>query len=353
MRNVKSKTALFALILTFTIAWGCGGPLPAKFEVSNFTISPDSVEPYEVVNISADVTNTGGVEGTYVANLSIEGVIVDTESVTLGADETAGVTFFHTPEEAGEYVIAIGEVSGTLVVNAPRPGEYWTIPYIVTNSSLRQVMSMQGAPPTEYQFELPEGTGMELQISKTVVNGSRDVFIEASSFQSDPILLEDVMLGVDTEIVWGLEEDAWGVLYVEDGIGDVDVSSESTLHAVPPTTYTIGDGAPDPAGSLLIFMKMDIAFTSMGFSSTLPVESYCTTGHNYNHITAADKGIHDSEIEAYGEPYAEDGGPAPYVGTPGKLAVVGAIIDRTFIVVEVDVQFVAEMEVAPAGWEQE
>jgi len=353
MKNIKSKTALFALTLTFTMVCGCGGPLPAEFEVSNLTISPGSVEPYETVTITAEVANTGGMEGNYTANLSVDGAIVETKDITLEADGTEVMSFSHTPEEAGEYTVAIGESSDVLTVTAPPKGEYWTVDYVITRSEMRQVMSMSGAPPTEYSFELPAGTGMELRINKTAVNGSRDVFIKASSFQPDPITLEDVVPGVDTEIVWWLEEDARGVLYVEDGIGDVDISSESTSSTSPPTVYDIGDGAPDAAGSLLVPMKTEVAFTALGISSNLPIESYCTTGLNHNRITAPGKGIDGAEIEASGEPYARDGGPAPYVGTPGKLVVVGAIIDRTFIAVKVDIQFVAEMEVAPAGWEQD
>ena len=327
--------------------------MPAEFEVSKLDISPDNVEPYEAVTVTAEVTNIGGMEGTYVANLSIDNVIVEARGVTLEADETEGVSFSHTPDEAGKYTISIAELSDVLTVTAPPVGEYWTIQYVITSSEMRQVMSMSGAPPTEYSFELPPGTGMELRISKAVVNGSRDVFIKASSFEPDPITLEDVVPGIDTEIVWGLEEDAHGVLYVEDGIGDVDIASESTSGTVPPTVYTIGDGTPDAAGSCVLPMKMEVAFTSLGISSTLPIDSYCTTGDNYNRISAPGKGIDGSEIEANGEPYARDGGPAPYVGTPGKLVVVGAIIDRTFMVVKVDIQFVAEMEVTPVGWEQE
>jgi hypothetical protein len=353
MISIRPKRALIALTLTFTMVCGCGGPLPAEFEVSNLTISPGNVEPYEAVTITAEVTNIGGLEGTCAANLSIDGLIVEVKDVTLEADEAEVISFSHTPEEAGEYTISIGELSDVLTVTAPPPGEYWTIQYVITSSEMRQVMSMSGAPPTEYSFELPPGTGMELRISKTIVNGSRDVFIKASSFEPDPITLEDVVPGIDTEIVWRLEEDAHGVLYVEDGIGDVDISSESTSGASPPTTYIIGDGMSDVAGSLLIPMKTEVAFTSLGISSTLPIDSYCTTGSNYNRITAPGKGIDGAEIEASGEHYARDGGPAPYVGTPGKLVVVGAIIDRTFMVVKVDIQFITEMEVAPAGWEQD
>jgi hypothetical protein len=293
-------------------------------------------------------------EGNYTANLSIDGVIVDAKAVTLEVEETAGVTFSHTPEEAGEYTLAIGDVDGTLVVNAPRPGEYWTIPYIVTNSTIRQLMSLQGAPPKEYSCELPQGTGMELQVSKTIVNGSRELFIEGTSFKSDPMLLENIVPNIDTEIVWGLEDDAHGVLYVEDEIGDVDISSESTAGTVPPTVYTVGDGTPDPSGSCYIHMQMEIAFDSMGMASTMPVDAYCTTGRNYNHISSPEKGIHDSEMEVYGEPYARDGGPAPYVGTPAKLVVVGSLIDQVFFgFFKVDVQFESAMEVAPVDWEQE
>ena len=145
MRDIKSKMALFALILTFTMVCGCGRPLPTEFEVSNLTISPESVEPYETVTIKAEVANVGGLEGTYAANLSIDSVIVEAKDITLEPDETEAVSFSHVPEEAGEYTISIGESSGVLTVTAPPKGEYWTVDYVITGSRMRQVMSMSGA----------------------------------------------------------------------------------------------------------------------------------------------------------------------------------------------------------------
>jgi hypothetical protein len=340
-----------ATSLTIGVTIAACNPTPADFEVSNLTISPGAVEVYEEVTISADVTNIGGLEGSYMANLSINGTILNTEEVTLAPGETKGVTFNHTPETKGQYTVMVGEASSSLVVTEPPPGQWWVIPCVVTASSISQRMSFIPGSISEYSFKLPEGTGMEIQISKTIANGSREVFLGAAGFRSDPMVLEDVIPGIDSEIVWALEGDALGTLYIEDDVGDVDISAETKPNVKPQTTYTFGDSIPDPAGSWLIHMPMVVEFESLGISDVWPMDVYCTTGHNYNHITFPSDIIDGSEVEGDGTPCASDGGIVPFVGTPFKIVVTGAILDRAVMGVRVDVQFVGEMEVTPIGWE--
>ena len=346
----KNLKILVMLLITITIS-SCA-PAPAEFEVTNLTISPTNVEVYNEVNISANITNIGGLEGYYTANLSINGTVLDNTLVTLAPGETKGVTFNHTPETKGDFTISIGEASVNLLVAEPPPGQWWVIPCVVTASNISQRMSFMPGSIQEYSFELPEGTSMEIQVSQTVSNGSREVFLGAAGFRSDKMLLEDVVFGIDSEIVWALEDDATGMLYVEDGAGDVDIFTETCKGSKPQSTHTFGDGTPDPAGSWLVHMPMAVEFESMGITSIWPMDVYCTTGYNYNHITFPGDIIDDSEVEAEGTPCGRDGGIVPFVGTPFKVIVTGAILDRHVMGVRVDVQFVGEMEVTPVDWGQ-
>jgi len=349
----RRTTLKIFIMLLITITISSCAPAPAEFEVTNLTISPNAVEVYNGVIISADVTNIGGLEGSYTANLSINGTILDTAVVTLAPGETTGVTFNHMPETKGQFTISIGEASGNLLVTEPPPGQWWVIPYVVTASNISQRMSFMPGSIQEYSYELPEGTPMEIQISQTVANGSREVFIGAAGFRSDEILLEGVAAGIDAKIVWALDEDATGTLYVEDGTGDVDVFTETSEEADSQSTHTFGDGTPDSAGSWLMHMSLAVEFETLGITSILPMDVYFTTGYNYNHITFPGDIIDGSEVEGEGVPCNRDGGIVPFVGTPFKIVVTGAILDRRVMGVRTDIQFVGEIEIAPADWGQE
>ena len=54
---------------------------PAAFAVTDLTISPPTADPGESATISAQVTNTGGVEGTYAVSLEIESQVDTIEAV--------------------------------------------------------------------------------------------------------------------------------------------------------------------------------------------------------------------------------------------------------------------------------
>ncbi|MFC1862163.1 MBL fold metallo-hydrolase [Chloroflexota bacterium] len=91
-------------------------PTPAKFAVSNLSISPDDVEPGRTVTVSATITNSGGSSGSYTAILKINGSQVETKSVTLNEGESQVVSFSVVKASTGNYAVELGGLAGIFTV---------------------------------------------------------------------------------------------------------------------------------------------------------------------------------------------------------------------------------------------
>jgi S-layer protein (TIGR01567 family) len=85
--------------------------LAANFEFSNLRITPLDVEEGEEATFSVDVTNTGTAAGEYTADLKVNGTVVDSQTVSLGMDESQTIEFKHTEEEPGVYTAEVGDLS--------------------------------------------------------------------------------------------------------------------------------------------------------------------------------------------------------------------------------------------------
>ncbi|MCD6480522.1 PKD domain-containing protein [Candidatus Bathyarchaeota archaeon] len=94
-------------------------PAPAAFELSDLSISPTEVLVGRDVSISVKVTNVGGQAGSYMVTLKIEGVTVDTETVTLDAGESTTVTFTVRKMIAGTYSVEVDGLKGSFKVKTP------------------------------------------------------------------------------------------------------------------------------------------------------------------------------------------------------------------------------------------
>jgi hypothetical protein len=93
--------------------------LTATFVLQNLIINPTQAKVGDVVRISVSVMNTGSAEGTYTAELRINGVLTGTQTVTLQAGWSHMVTFYFTPESDGTYSVEIGGLTGSLSVVTP------------------------------------------------------------------------------------------------------------------------------------------------------------------------------------------------------------------------------------------
>jgi len=145
---------------------------------------------------------------------------------------------------------------------------YWEVDYnIVTGSYLVLNYSAAGITPVKKTMpaDTSDGCHLTLWVSKTEVDGTREVILKAAEWVYPEFTVESIMTGIDMDLILGVDHDTVGTLYVEDGIGDVDMSSESTAGADPIQVDTFGDGTMDAAGSMLMMIPLVGIFdTSVG-----------------------------------------------------------------------------------------
>ena len=104
---------------TFKINSAAPPPKPAEFQVANLTIDPEVADLGASVNVTAKVTNVGEVSGSYSVDFLVNGEVKGTKTVELSGGETATVAFTVTETTKGSYTIKIGNVTGTLSIQAP------------------------------------------------------------------------------------------------------------------------------------------------------------------------------------------------------------------------------------------
>ena len=88
---------------------------PANFVLGELIISPPSVSIGDTVTASISVSNTGGIEGTYVLNFN-DSDIEDSRPVTIKAEETKVVTYTTTRNQPGIYLVGINGKVGQYTV---------------------------------------------------------------------------------------------------------------------------------------------------------------------------------------------------------------------------------------------
>jgi hypothetical protein len=93
----------------------------AEFVVTDLTITPAEAEEAEPILISANITNIGDLNGTYDANLTINGILTQTQIVEVPSNKTSVIVEFTVIEEnVGEYTAEIGGLTGSFkIIEAP------------------------------------------------------------------------------------------------------------------------------------------------------------------------------------------------------------------------------------------
>jgi hypothetical protein len=98
------------------VGMGMMPPKPAEFTASNLTITPAIAETGQIVTVTADIGNTGEIEGSYAAVLKIDGVQVETKEVTVGSGISQTVSFTFAKDAVGIYNIEVGSLSRLVIV---------------------------------------------------------------------------------------------------------------------------------------------------------------------------------------------------------------------------------------------
>src|SRR3990170_285465 len=91
---------------------GAFAPRPAEFTLSNLTIDPVEADVDEPISISANVTNTGDLEGNYTASLTINDQPRDNQTFLLQGGETSPIEFIDTESTEGNYSVRVGNLTG-------------------------------------------------------------------------------------------------------------------------------------------------------------------------------------------------------------------------------------------------
>lgn len=88
----------------------------AEFEIGPLTVVRNGVGIGETATVSASVTNTGGIQGTYTAVLKVNGQQAGQKDITISPGGTEPVSFQVAKNDPGSYGLAIGDSSTTLNV---------------------------------------------------------------------------------------------------------------------------------------------------------------------------------------------------------------------------------------------
>jgi hypothetical protein len=94
-------------------------PSPAVWQLSNLQITPDRADVCESVAITAKLANVGGNKGSYTAELKIDGVINQTQKVTVASSANCMLCFKVSKGLPGTYKVSLGTLSGEFIVKEP------------------------------------------------------------------------------------------------------------------------------------------------------------------------------------------------------------------------------------------
>ena len=94
---------------------------PAEFKVTDLIITPSETEEAEPVVITANITNVGDLEGTYDANLTINNVLTQNQTVLVPGNNDTIVEFTVIEERIGNYTVELGGLTSTFTIKAASP----------------------------------------------------------------------------------------------------------------------------------------------------------------------------------------------------------------------------------------
>ena len=130
--NTKLKAILIIDVIIVAVAAGiylylqntgqlAGETQEAEFTVTDLTINPLEAEIGENITISANVTNTGEIEGSYMLNLTINDVLKENQTILLPSGTSKIVELTASENAEGNYTVKIGDLSGSFKIKPPAP----------------------------------------------------------------------------------------------------------------------------------------------------------------------------------------------------------------------------------------
>jgi hypothetical protein len=112
------KKVIFILLLTILSLSCITGCEDVKLEVVMLSVTPKEVNSGEVFIVEATIKNTGGSDGSFKADLTVNGEIIETRNVAVKAKSTNNAEFVIVLHDIGVHEIAIGDVACSVEIKA-------------------------------------------------------------------------------------------------------------------------------------------------------------------------------------------------------------------------------------------
>jgi len=133
-------TAPVTHFTTFAIM-GIATPPRAEFTITSLDLSSTRVKPGEELTASVTAANTGDAEGNYSVNLTINGKVEQTKTVTLAPSAAERVTFTISKDTPGIYTVSIGGLGGEFTVTPPSWFSRLWFPIVVVAIALGAILA--------------------------------------------------------------------------------------------------------------------------------------------------------------------------------------------------------------------
>ncbi len=148
------------------------GNLP---EMTTFSVSADisdaTVTSGTPVTVTADVENTGDEVGSIDIVLKVNGVVIETETVVLGAGESTPISWTVTKTTPGTYTIDVnGETATFTVEAAPEPAAFETSSLTVTLASVQAGEDVTVTVTVENTGEESGSYTVEVELDGTMID---------------------------------------------------------------------------------------------------------------------------------------------------------------------------------------
>jgi hypothetical protein len=230
------------------------GPLKeAEFVVSDLTISPLEAEVFEPVLITVNVTNIGDEQGEYVANLTINNILEQNQTITVLGRNSTIAEFTILKEIEGNYTVEIGGLTGAVTFKIPPPSSSKIgLSQLVLNPYEAWSNETITAKVTATNFgEEPDRLAVKLMVDDSMVE--RKV-IELAAKEST---IEEFAFNATTE-----------------GKHTVKANSLSGTFTVVPTGYHTLIIARSGSGSKPLTFTLDGVYHDTTYIALLPVGEY-------------------------------------------------------------------------------
>jgi hypothetical protein len=214
---------------------------PAEMSVSGITVSPGEISEGDSATVDAQVTNIGDFDGTYEAELKVNGSVVDTKVVEVNKRSSQSVSFELTGLEGGTYDVSIGEAVATLTVVAiPEP--------------LPAAFSIDSLLISPEEVEIGENTEVSVRVENT--GETEGVYTVACNVDGSIVEDKEISLagGADTLVTFMLSFSEAGAREININGLTADVVVKEVVEEEPVQEGEIAEVRPeetpeDPSGT--------------------------------------------------------------------------------------------------------